>query len=203
MSARPAPADHAINPIIADRWSARAIDPRPVDRALILSMLEAARWAPSCFGDEPWRFLLWDRERQPERWELAMNTLVSGNQQWARNAPILILVLADSQFTRNEKPNRWGQYDAGAAAENLHLQGVANGLVVHQMGGFDANGIQRAFGIPDRFSAMSMIAVGHPGVVDGSAQDRKDQDSAPRTRQPLSERVFEGAWNEPMNPAVK
>ncbi|MFK7956601.1 MAG: nitroreductase family protein [Lysobacterales bacterium] len=198
MSGRTAPAEHSIKPIIAKRWSGRAIDPRPVDRALVLSMLEAARWAPSCFADEPWRFMLWDKERNADSWDAAMNTLVPANQQWARNAPILILVLADSQFSRNDKPNRWGQYDTGAATENLHLQGVANGLVVHQMGGFDADAVQLAFGIPDRFTAMSMIAVGHPGNVDDLDEGYRDGETATRARRPLSELVFEGAWDQPL-----
>ncbi|MEM6936038.1 MAG: nitroreductase family protein [Pseudomonadota bacterium] len=198
MSGRPAPADHPIESIISERWSGRAIDSRPVDRATVLSMLEAARWAPSCFGDEPWRFLLWDRERQPEGWEAALNTLADKNQQWARQAPVLILVMADSEFSRNGKPNRWAQYDTGAAAENLHLQGVAAGLVVHQMGGFDADAAHLAFGIPDRYVPMSMVAVGHPGELSDLDEDFQGGETGPRQRRPLSELVFEGAWDNPL-----
>ncbi len=198
MSGRSAPTDHPIDSIIAQRWSARAIDPRPLERRLLLSMLEAARWAPSCFGDEPWRFLVWDRERQPGPWETAMGTLVEANQQWARNAPVLLLVMADSQFSRNHKPNRWGQYDTGAAAENLHLQGVAHGLVVHQMGGFDAEAARQAFQVPVRFELMSMIAVGHPAPPNSLDEATAKAENSPRQRRPLAEFAFEGAWDLPL-----
>lgn len=198
MSGRPAATDHPIKKLIAQRWSGRAIDPKPVKRSVVLSMLEAARWAPSCFGDQPWRFVVWDRHQQPDAWESAMSTLAEANQRWARQAPILILVLADSLFSRNDKPNRWGQYDAGAAAENLHLQGVAEGLVVHQMGGFDADATHLAFGIPDRYVPMSMIAVGYPGDVANLDQGYQEGETAARERRTLSELVFEGSWDQPL-----
>lgn len=194
MSGRTAPARHDIAPMIAERWSARAISDQMVESKLVLQMLEAARWAPSCFGDEPWRFIVWDRYRDAQSWESAASILAEKNQLWARSAPVLILSLADSEFERNGKPNRWGQYDTGAATENLHLQGVAMGLVVHQMGGFDVDAARKQFAIPERFTPMAMIAVGYPGDLEDLDESFRDGETAPRQRRPLTELAYQDRW---------
>ena len=196
MSAgRKAPTDHPIAPLIEQRWSARAIDPnQAVPREKLMRLLEAARWAPSCFGDEPWRFVVWDRNRNAEAWESAVSCLADKNQLWARNAPVLLLSLASQAFSRNGKPNRWGEYDTGAATENLHLQGVEEGLVVHQMGGFDAEAVMERFGIPDVLTAMAMVAVGYPAAQETLAEDFRDGETAERKRTPVTELVYEDQW---------
>lgn len=114
-----------IHELLAQRWSPRAIDQhKPVDRNDITALLEAARWAPSCFGDQPWRYLVWDRFRDHESWQTAWDCLTDGNKAWVRDAPVLLASFADSTFRKNGKPNRWGQHDTGAASENLCLQGT-------------------------------------------------------------------------------
>ncbi|MEM9530472.1 MAG: nitroreductase family protein [Pseudomonadota bacterium] len=196
MSGRPAPTQHPISDVIANRWSSRAIDTRALERDKLKSLLEAARWAPSCFGDEPWRFIVWDRSEDAAAWERAMSTLAGKNQLWARKAPVLLLVLADTLFRQNEKPNRWGEYDTGAAAENLHLQGVALGLVVHQMGGFDPDAAREQFAIPDRYSPMAMVAVGYPGKLEDLDEGFHGGETGERKRRPLAELAFEGRWGQ-------
>jgi len=190
-----------IHEIIASRWSPRAIDPdRPVSRDQITALLEAARWAPSCFGDEPWRFLVFDRASAPEDWDRAFACLAEGNQAWVRNAPLLLAAVAGSHFRHNGKPNRWAQYDTGAASENLCLQAVALGLVAHQMGGFDGGRLAETFGIPDEYTPMAMIAIGHPGNPDALPEPLREKELAPRQRQPLGEIAFAGLWSTPYNP---
>jgi nitroreductase len=187
-----------IHDIIAARWSPRALDPhRPVSRDQITSLLEAARWAPSCFGDEPWRFLVFDRASAPDDWDRAFDCLAEGNQTWVRNAPLLLAAVAGSRFRFNGEPNRWAQYDTGAASENLCLQAVALGLVAHQMGGFDGARLAETFGIPDEYTPMAMIAVGHPGDPDALPEGLREKELAPRGRQPLEEIAFSGRWSKP------
>ncbi len=195
MAAKPAPTTHEIAQIISNRWSARAIDPdRAVEPSTLMSLFEAARWAPSCFGDEPWRYVYWDRNQDPDGWEQAASILAEKNQRWARKAPVLILACAAKQFSRNGKANRWGQYDTGAATENLHLQGVELGLVVHQMGGFNGYLAQQKFSVPDQFIPMAMIAVGYPGTLDDLDEGFRQGETTERRRRPLDELVFAGSW---------
>lgn len=184
-----------IHDLIARRWSGRAFDAgKPVSREQILSLLEAARWAPSCYGDEPWRFIVWDKNSDAASWREAFACLGEFNQQWVKNAPVLVLATAGGAFHHNGKPNRWGRYDTGAAAENLCLQAAAQGLMAHQMGGFDTEKTRQSFNIPLEYECMAMIAVGHPASADVLEGDLKTRELSERLRSPLEERFFEGAW---------
>lgn len=197
MLEKPAVTQVAIAELIARRWSPRAIDPnRPVSREHLLALLEAARWAPSCFGDQPWCYLVWDRFRDPVGWHRAFECLAEGNQVWVQNAPLLLLAVAVLNFGHNDKPNRWAQYDTGAASENLCLQAIALGLVAHQMGGFDPDKARATFLIPADHACMAMIAVGHSGSVEALPDALRERELASRERKPLASIAFEGGWGQ-------
>jgi nitroreductase len=189
-----------IHDVLARRWSCRAFDrDRPVSREQIVALLEAARWSPSCFGDQPWRFLVWDRNTDEAAWQKAFDCLVEWNRNWVKNAPVLILTTANTVFSKNGKPNHYGEYDTGAAALNLCQQAVSMGLMAHQMGGYDADQARKAFNIPEQFTCMAMIAVGYqaaPDVLDG---ELKELELAARARSPLEEHFFEGGWGIPFH----
>jgi nitroreductase len=188
-----------VHDIIAKRWSCRAFDAsKPVSREQIVSLLEAARWAPSCFGDEPWRFIVWDKNSDAAAWQKAFGCLGEWNQNWVKNAPVLLLSTANSLFRRDGSPNRWGQYDTGAAAENLCLQAVASGLMAHQMGGFDVEKTRSTFNIPEEFALMAMIAVGYQGEPEVLNDELKELELAARARTPLGVHFFEGDWGVPV-----
>ena len=195
---KPAITQTPIDDVLANRWSPRAYDAsKPVTAEQLFSLMEAARWAPSCFGDQPWRFVVCDKTSQPEAWQRAYDCLVPSNQTWAVNAPVLILVCADTLFTHNQKPNRWGAYDTGAAAENLCVQAASLGLMAHQMGGFDGDKTREAFGVPAQFTLMAMLTVGYCAAADILPDDLRERELAPRTRRPLGELFFNGVWDKP------
>ncbi|PPD17531.1 MAG: nitroreductase [Methylotenera sp.] len=195
----PAVTQVKINETIANRWSGRAYDAtKPVSKAQILSLCEAARWAPSCFGDEPWRFVVWDKNSNADAWQKAFDCLVPGNQEWVKNAPVLLLVCADTLFGHNQKPNRWAQYDTGAAAENLCLQAADLGLMAHQMGGFNVDAARSTFAIPEQFTLMAMVAIGYAGDANQLSDDLKARELAARKRKPVADLFFDSAWNNPI-----
>ncbi len=184
-----------VHDIIARRWSPRAYDAsRPVAREMLTALFEAARWAPSCYGDQPWRYLVWDRHADAQSWQRAFVCLAEGNQVWVRNAPVLLLAMAASRFSHNGKENRWGIYDTGAASENLCLQATALGLQAHQMGGFDEHAVRGAFSVPEEYACMAMIAVGYPTDAPILEGELAQMEAAPRKRAPLGERFFEAEW---------
>jgi nitroreductase len=195
---KPAPAEQAINGLMRRRWSPRAFDEsRPVERAKILALLEAVRWAPSCFNDQPRFFLVFDGS-DAEALEKARSCLVSGNA-WATRAPVLMLSVARETFKYNGKPNRHGQHDTGLATENLLLQAVELGLAAHAMAGFDADRAKAEFGVPDGFTLMAMIAIGYPyhGKLEEIDENLRAKELAPRGRSAMGETAFAGQWGEP------
>ena len=188
-----------IHDLMNRRWSPRAYDAsRPVTRAQLASLLEAARWSPSCNGVEPWRFMVWDRTRDAQGFEQAFACLSEGNKLWVKNAPLLVLSIAGPDPLSGGRPNRFAQHDTGMAAMSLALQAVALGLVAHQMGGFDAGKARAAFGIPDDCTPLAMIAVGYQASPDVLDEETRKKELAPRGRKPLAERFFEGGWGNPV-----
>jgi nitroreductase len=183
--------------LLARRWSTRAFDAsKSVSREQLISLLEAGRWAPSCNGDEPWRYLVWDRKRDPEGFQKAFDCLSENNRKWVQNVPLLMLSCAGSNFAATGKPNRWTQHDTGAASTSMALQAQALGLAYHQMGGFDAEKARAAFNIPAEYTPMAMIAVGYQASADVLDEETKAKELRPRGRKPLAERFFEGGWGK-------
>jgi nitroreductase len=186
-----------IHDLLARRWSPRAIDPnRPVSREQLRTLLEAGRWAPSCNGDEPWRYLIWDKARDPQGWQKAYDCLSENNKKWVKNVPLLMLSCAGSAFEATGKPNRWTQHDTGAASVSMAYQAVAMGLVIHQMGGWDVEKARAAFAIPPEYTPMAMVAVGYQATPDILDEETKAKELRPRGRKPLAERFFEGGWGK-------
>ncbi|MGZ8136996.1 MAG: nitroreductase family protein [Methylococcaceae bacterium] len=195
MQIKPAKTRVKIHDIIESRWSPRAFDPqKPVSHDDLIALLEAARWAPSCFNDQPWRFIVCIKATDESSWQNAFSTLVEKNQQWAKNAPVLMLSVAMENFGHNGKPNRWSMYDTGAAAANLCLQATALGLIVHQMGGFDAEKARQTFNLPDDCTPMSMMAIGYQANADSLDNAFKESELAERSRAPLEQRFYFGQW---------
>jgi len=196
---KPAITQVPINETLANRWSGRAYDAnQQVSHAQIIALLEAARWAPSCFGDQPWRFIVWDKHADAPAWQQAFDCLVPGNQTWVKDAPVLLLVCADTLFNHNLQPNRWAQYDSGAAAENLCLQASSMGLMAHQMGGFNAELARKTFVIPTQYIPMAMVSVGYPADIASLAGEVLTRETVARSRRPLNELFFVGSWGKPI-----
>jgi nitroreductase len=194
---KPAITQTPIHDIIANRWSPRAYDAsKAVTQTQIIALLEAARWAPSCFGDQPWRFIVWDKNVDDQAWQQAFDCIVPSNQTWAKDAPVLVLICADTLFSHNQTPNKWAQYDTGAAAVSLCLQATSMGLVTHQMGGFNGEKTREAFSIPAQYNPISMLAVGYEGDPNNLPDDLKARELAERKRKPIGELFFNSVWGK-------
>ncbi|HFE38804.1 MAG TPA: nitroreductase [Gammaproteobacteria bacterium] len=185
----------SIHEIISKRWSPRAFDAsRAVADGDLYALLEAARWAPSCFNEQPWRYIVCVKSKEGERWQAALDSLAEKNQLWAINAPVLIVAVAMNNFNHNGNPNPWATYDTGAANVSLSLQAAALGLVVHQMGGFSSDQIRTAFALPEDCTPLSVLAVGYQADADILDDDFKAMERRVRSRVPLTEIVYSGCW---------
>lgn len=194
---KPAPSQFPIHRLLADRWSPRAFDERPIEPEKMHSLFEAARWAPSSNNEQPWRFLLATKDREFE-WSRFFGCLLEGNRIWAYRAPVLILSVASLNFEDNAKPNRHALHDTGMATENLVLQATALGLAAHQMAGFDAEKARADLKIPSGYDPVAMIAVGYPGDPSILSDRLRQREQALRERNGIPSFVFVGEWGKPL-----
>jgi len=177
-----------IHTLLARRWSPKAFSSHAVEPEKLAQLFEAARWSPSCYNAQPWRFVMAARQ-EAEGYNRLLSTLVEPNRQWAQQAPVLILAVAKLDFDHAPKPNRHAFYDLGQSVANLTVQATALGLQIHQMGGFDAAAARELVAIPKGFEPVAVLALGYP---DGQAAPQ-----AGRTRKDLADFVFSGSWGRP------
>ncbi len=174
-----------MHPLFKERYSGYSFDKnKTVPFSLLKDVLNAARWAPSCYGDEPWRYIVCHRGYKA--YDKVLSLLVKPNQKWAKDAPILIVSVANYIFDKTKKHNRWAGHDTGASAAYLCLQATASGLMAHQMGGFNGPDLILHFGLPDECIPMAVIALGYPGKETPSK----------RARKPFSHNFYDGAWGK-------
>jgi nitroreductase len=190
---KPAPSHHPIHELITNRWSPRAFGDQVVEPAVLRSLFEAARWAPSSNNEQPWAFLVATKDAK-EDFAGILGTLVEFNQLWARHAPVLAVAVAELAFAKNGAPNRNAYYDVGAADALLSIEATSRGLFVHQMAGFDAEKARQTLAIPAGWDPIAVLAIGYPGDPATLPQPHKDRESAARTRKPLAEFVMGGQW---------
>jgi nitroreductase len=183
--------------LFIERWSPRAFSPEPISDEAIKTIFEAARWSPSCFNEQPWRFVFATRTDELEKFR---SVLAESNQAWANKAPLLAFAFSKKTFSHNDKPNRWADFDVGAAWMALTLQANKLGLHTHAMGGFDSH---KAFAIthmnPDQYNVICAIAVGKLNDAAHLPEDLKHRE-IPSLRKNMDEIVFHGtSQNRPSN----
>ncbi len=184
-------ADHPIEQMFLDRWSPRAMSGESITQEELLTLFEAARWAPSSYNNQPWRFLYAHRDTPP--WPAFLDLLVDANKAWVKNAAVLLVIVSKKTFDHNGKPSITHSFDAGAAWGSLALQGSQSGLVTHGMQGFDYDKAKTVLQIPDEFQVESMVAIGRPGRKDDLPPEVQQRET-PNGRRPLTELIFEGAF---------
>ncbi len=195
MSMR-AETNYPVQELIAARWSPYAFADRPVAKEDLLSLFEAARWAPSSYNEQPWSYVV-ATKADSEGYELLLSCLVEGNQVWAKAAPVLALGCTSLNFARDGKPNAAALHDLGLASANLCLEATARGLVVHQMIGIVPSRARVLFQIPDVVQPLTGLAIGYPGDPANMPENLRARDAARRPRKPLAAFVFDGKWGTP------
>lgn len=193
-------ADHPIDGMFLDRWSPRAFDASPLDREELLIAFEAARWAPSAYNYQPWRFLF--ATRGDADWDAFLQALLPFNRAWAQHASALVFLVSD-QLMDDGKPDgpsesRTASFDAGAAWASFAFQAIRLGLHTRGMAGFDPDHAREALAIPRRFRIEAAIAVGRKADA-STLPDNLQGREAPTQRRPLSASVFAGRFGNPID----
>jgi nitroreductase len=188
------PTEFPILPQLTQRRSPRAHTAQPVPAELLQQLFTAAGSAASCFGEQPWRYLVGNKETHPEAFDKILNTLGEFNQAWVKNAPVLAVSLAKTTFSHDGNPNRHAVHDVGQASATLAVQAVELGLQIHQMAGFLQEAVRTSFNIPTEYEIVAVLTIGYPGDLDKLPDALRERELAPRVRKPLTEFVFEGGW---------
>lgn len=185
--------DAPVDAAILQRWSPRAFDSRPVEPEKLDAIFEAARWAASSYNEQPWRFLL---ARTPEDLHKFVDFLLPANQVWAKDAPVLLVVLAKKTFSHNGKPNQTYQFCTGAASAYLTLACAQQGLIAHGMAGFDADMARATLAVPSDFDLLAVFAVGYHGDK-SLLPDDVAKGEVPSGRRPARDSIMEGRFTQP------
>ncbi|NJN28440.1 MAG: nitroreductase [Cyclobacteriaceae bacterium] len=170
-------------PVFYERISPRTFIDREVDEAMLMSLIEAARWAPSSYSEQPWRFV-YGRKGESETYQNLFSCLSEDNQKWVKQAPILMLTVAKTFFDLDGSTNRHALHDVGLAMGNFCTQAVFKEMQVHQMAGFDLNKATKLFQLPSGFEPVSMVAIGY-----------SDQVKNDRKRKPIDELIIHSDMN--------
>lgn len=185
-----------IHDLLARRRSTRAFSHQPIEPSKIMRLFEAARWSPSSNNEQPWYFIAATREDH-SAYSALLESLTERNRRWASNAPVLVLALAQSTYSRSGQPYRHAWYDLGQSVALLSVQAIALGLSVHEMGGFDPEKFKELYPIPEGFDPVVIFAVGYADTPDSLPEDLRKREKAPRTRKPLESFVFTEQWGKP------
>ena len=188
----PAETEVQVHRTIRHRWSPRIFADRRVSAETLRALLEAARWAPSSYNEQPWRFVV-ATDRDPEAHRKLLKLLTEGNQEWAAGASVLMISFAHLALQKTGKPNRLAEHDVGQAVAQLTIEAVSRGLFVHQMGGIHIDPIIEAYDLPEEIIPMAAIAIGYPPGPDDLDEKEREKHLKERSRKGVDELILSGA----------
>lgn len=183
--------DHEIDPLFVNRWSPRAMTGEPLEEAEYLPLFEAARWAPSAYNNQHWRFLYASRE--DEEWNTFADLLLGGNEEWATDAAVLVVIVSKTTFDHNDEPAPVHSFDTGAAWQNLALEGARRGLAVHGLAGFDYERAAEELDVPEGYEVEAMCAIGERASPETLSEELRVREE-PSGRKSLDEIVHRGGF---------
>jgi nitroreductase len=187
--------DHEVAPLFVERWSPRAMTGEPLEESTYLPLFEAARWAPSSYNAQGWRFLY--ASRDGDHWETYLDLLYEQNRAWARDAGVLVAVASRTVREGREgtEPAPTHSFDAGAAWQNLALEGARRGLAVHAMEGYDEAAAREALAVPEEFELEAMVAIGKRDDPESLPEPLRERE-VPSGRDPVEEIAVRGRFSE-------
>jgi len=183
--------EHEVNEIFPQRWSPRAMSGEEISDKELMTLFEAARWAPSSYNNQPWRFIY--GKKGTEHWDKLLDLLAEPNQVWCKNSAVLVITFSRNDFEFNNKPSVTHTFDVGSAWMSVALQGSMKGLVVHGMEGFDKKKAKEILEVPDNYSIEMMFALGQPGKKEDLPEEVQKMEF-PSDRKKVSEIISEGKF---------
>lgn len=189
---KPAVTPYNIHPLLKKRWSPRAFTHQEVPKESMQRIFDAARWAPSSFNDQPWRFIV--GIKGDKTWDMILEALVEFNQKWASLAPVLAISIGKKTSAKTGKPNAVFQYDVGQAVAHITFQVMQEGLFMHQMGGINKEKAAQLFEVPEDYQVLTAFAIGHKGEPQLLEEDLAESEKSARKRHEPQQLVFSGKF---------
>lgn len=183
--------DYPVNPLLLNRWSPRSMSGEELKEEEILSLFEAARWAPSSYNEQPWKFL-YATKNSPE-WPLLFNLMIDFNKGWTKNAALIGVIISHRFFEKNKKNAHTHSFDTGAAWMSLAIEGSSRGLVVHGMEGFDYDQARKVLEIPDDYQVEAMFAVGKKAPLNALPPELQEREK-PSSRKSIHDFICKGKF---------
>lgn len=184
-----------VNKNIYKRRSIVGYSDRAVKETILSDLFEAARWAPSAYNRQPWRFIL--GKKGTVTFDKILDALIINNKEWAANAPILISTIAEVYNKDRKSHNNYAWHDAAMAYSNMVYHATEQGLYFHPMAGFSAEKLKNNFEIPAEFEPVTIAALGYKSDEPNISNSLKIRDLSERTRKPVKEIVFSKKWGIP------
>ncbi|MCW9706845.1 nitroreductase family protein [Fodinibius salsisoli] len=195
MISKEAETNYPIHNLLRKRWSPRSFSDQSIDEELLHQLFEAARWAPSSYNEQPWRFIV-ARKEEEEAFSKLSKVINDFNRTWATDAPVLVLGLAKQSFDANGRPNRHANHDLGQAIAHLTFEATRHDLFVHQMAGILPDKARELYDISEAYKPLTMFTIGYEGEVDSLPIKLAEKETTLRSRKPLDDIVFKGQWGE-------
>lgn len=183
--------ERPIDPLIENRWSPRSMTGEEMSDEELLPLFEAARWAPSSYNGQPWRFLY--AKRNTPHWKKFFDLMIEFNQSWTKNASVLLVVISRKTFEHNGKPAVTHSFDTGSAWMSLALEGTKRGYVTHGMEGFDFEKARNVLDIPEHYQVEAMVAIGKRAPKERLPEDLQKRE-IPSQRKSVKEIIMEGGF---------
>lgn len=187
--------NYPINDLLVRRWSPRSFSPKIPGKEIVLSLFEAARWAPSCFNEQPWSFIFATKE-DPDEFQALLDCLSPKNAKWASRAPVLVAAVASEKFASTGEKNPMALHDVGMAVENLLLEATSKGLFAHPTAGFDGDKVIRTYSVPEGHRPVVIVALGYSGETGDLPEDLREAETSQRDRKPIYEFTYRRTWGD-------
>lgn len=184
--------DYPVQPLFLNRWSPRAMSGENLEEEEFMPLFEAARWAPSSYNNQSWRFIYTTRES--ENWNTFMQLLDEGNRSWCKDGAVITLIVSKKTFDHNGEVSRTHSFDVGAAWQNLALEGARRDLVVHGLEGFDYEKAREKLDVPEEFDIEAMAVIGKRGSEEKLPESLQERE-APSSRKKLDKIISENSFN--------
>lgn len=177
---------------IETRRAYRSLAPTTISNDMVFELAHAASLAPSCYNNQPWRFVF---VYDPDKLDELKEALAKGNE-WALKASMIIVVFSKENDDCVLKNRIYHQFDTGLATALLLLKATELGLVAHPIAGYDEGTVKKVCAIPDEFTVITLIIVGKKDTTihDDLTDWQKESEKSRPPRKPLEDFAFHNVY---------